>query len=280
MLDSLKDFSKDLRALRKLVLAENKTFIGKSTIQNEAERLGALWFSDHAPVLAELLSDQGEVISDYDAKFSSLLKLGSAATSRATTYTKVLDGVTKRFNEDFILPIQKLPKAKAIETPLDEMLAAIDDPSESVYLREARDCARYEFYRAAAVLGWCAAIDRVHRKIQDIGFDVFNTTSESLANRTKGRFKNFKKKQNVESLSELRKMVPDDVVLWIIEGMELIEANERDRLAGCFAIRNQSAHPGDAPITQWNLLHFFSDLKELVFENEAFAVSLPAAEAE
>jgi hypothetical protein len=37
-------------------------------------------------------------------------------------------------------------------------------------------------------------------------------------------------------------------------------------------MRCQSAHPGDAPITQFNLLSFFSDLDQIIFSNAKFKV--------
>jgi len=35
-------------------------------------------------------------------------------------------------------------------------------------------------------------------------------------------------------------------------------------------MRNQSAHPGDAPITPYNLMSFFSDIQQIVLENSKF----------
>jgi hypothetical protein len=77
--------------------------------------------------------------------------------------------------------------------------------------------------------------------------------------------------QNVNSISEIREVF-DTVVLWIIEGMALIDSNQHTRLRSCFDMRCQGAHPGDAPITQFNLLSFFSDLDQIVFSNAKFKV--------
>jgi hypothetical protein len=35
-------------------------------------------------------------------------------------------------------------------------------------------------------------------------------------------------------------------------------------------MRCQCAHPGDAPVTPYNLLSYFSDLNEIIFKNEKF----------
>jgi hypothetical protein len=62
----------------------------------------------------------------------------------------------------------------------------------------------------------------------------------------------------------------DAVILWIVEGMGLIDSNQHTRLASCFDMRNQAAHPGEAPSTEYNLLSFFSDIKEIVLANPKF----------
>lgn len=92
-----------------------------------------------------------------------------------------------------------------------------------------------------------------------------------MASQQTGRFKKFNKVQNVSSLSELREVF-DNVVLWVIEGMQLIDSNQHARLHGCFEMRCHSAHPGEAPITDYNLLSFFSDLEQIVFQNPKFAL--------
>ena len=74
-----------------------------------------------------------------------------------------------------------------------------------------------------------------------------------MASQTQGRFKRFNKPQNVASMSELQ-MVFDTDILWIIEGMGLIESNQHTRVRSCFDMRNHSAHPGEAPVTPHNLL--------------------------
>jgi len=75
--------------------------------------------------------------------------------------------------------------------------------------------------------------------------------------------------QNVLSLSEIRQVF-DTLILWIMEGMGLIDTNQHKRLRSCFDMRCQCAHPGDAPVTQYNLLSYFSDLNEIIFKNDKF----------
>jgi hypothetical protein len=92
-----------------------------------------------------------------------------------------------------------------------------------------------------------------------------------MASQQKGRFKKFNSVQNVTSLSEIREVF-DSVVLWIIEGMGLVDSNQHTRLRSYFDMRCHCAHPGEAPITPYNLMSFFSDLNEIVFNNPKFAL--------
>ncbi|MCX6164161.1 MAG: hypothetical protein NTU73_04760, partial [Ignavibacteriae bacterium] len=69
-----------------------------------------------------------------------------------------------------------------------------------------------------------------------------------------------------------KREVFDTVILWVIEGLGLIDCNQHTRLKGCFDLRCQCSHPGDAPVTEYNLLSFFSDLNEIVLRNPKFGI--------
>jgi hypothetical protein len=77
-------------------------------------------------------------------------------------------------------------------------------------------------------------------------------------------------------LSELREVFDNDM-LWVIEGMTLIDSNQHTRLRSCFDMRNQSAHPGEASITEYNLASVFSDIDQIVLSNTKFKTLHPAS---
>jgi hypothetical protein len=85
-----------------------------------------------------------------------------------------------------------------------------------------------------------------------------------------GRFKRFNKSFDVVSLSDLEATVFDNDLLWVLDYWNLIDANQHDRLQICFTMRNNAAHPGDAPITEQNLASAFSDIKNMVIDNPKF----------
>ena len=151
---------------------------------------------------------------------------------------------------------------------LSEYLDKLDS-DENEYLNEAIGCYRHGYLKAAIVLGWCATIDRIHKKIEAISFEQFNSKALELKNQKDGRFRRFNKSYNINSISELREVFDSDL-LWVIEGMGLIDINQHTRLSSCFDMRCHSGHPGEAPITKYNTVSFFSDIFEIVLVNDIF----------
>lgn len=268
--DALAKLQEDLRALARAVKAETASSIGRQSIRAAALRLGQSWFSDVRPAL-----DGGaipaEVLDRYGKGFERLVKI-SSPNNLKTSYLGTLEGLTKKFKAEILLPVQTAPPGPPREASVfDELFAGIGDADvDDAYLKEAVDCARAGFTRAAAVMGWCAAIARIHKTVERIGFAKFNVASASMASQTQGRFKKFSKAQNVTSLSELQLLVDTDI-LWILEGMGVIDSNQHTRLRSCFDLRNHSAHSGEAPVTPYNLLSFFSDIIEIVLKSPKFA---------
>jgi len=265
----LKAFLEELRALRREVKDERRERVSKKSIRNQAEQVASAWFNGIAKG-ATKYSFSAELIERYSTQCSRLIKL-TENNNLKTSYLDVLDKLTKHFRDDFILPIQRNEVRQTELSAFARFVINLSDADESAYFKEALDCSQNGFLRAAAVMGWSAAIDRVHRKIEQLGFAKFNTVSAQMASQPKGRFKNFNQRQNINSLSELREVF-DTVVLWIIEGMELIDSNQHTRLKSCFDMRCQCAHPGEAPITEYNLMSFFSDIQKIVLENGSFTL--------
>jgi hypothetical protein len=270
LLENLKSFHGRLTTLRKSLSSETAKTITKKPIRTEAEQIGTYWFSGLADELIAVTSLNDKLIQSYSDNFARLIKI-SAPSNLKSSYEEVLKSITKKFRDDLIIPIQKNPESPADESLLLKILDGLPNKEEDEYLKEAIKCATHGFYRASVVLGWCAAIDRIHRAIEKNGFPNFNVTSSSMASQTQGRFKRFNSPQNISSLSEVREVF-DTVILWVLEGMLYIDSNQHTRLKGCFDLRCQCAHPGDAPVTEYNLLSFFSDLNEIVLRNSKFDI--------
>ena len=270
MVEKLKQFLEDLKALRKDIRGEKVKQIAKKDLRNRAEQIGTRWYSELSPALTQNLGVSPDILEKYSEACGRLIAL-SSPNNLKKSYLQTLDSLIKPFRGELIVTAQKGASSTASLGLLHKILAGLPDPQENEYLQEAISCAQRGFFRAAVVLGWCTTIDRIHRRIEDLGFSKFNVTSVQMASQQKGRFKRFNSPQNVNSLSELREVF-DTVVLWVIEGMGMIDSNQHTRLKSCFDMRCQCAHPGKAPVTEYNLMSFFSDINEIVLQNPMFKV--------
>ncbi|WP_321894227.1 hypothetical protein [Paraburkholderia heleia] len=261
---------KRVKALRKLLKSETNPNVAKKSLRDEAAALGSTWHRDFAPMLKHALSP--ESLEIYNSQFTRLIKLSSPNNSRAS-YMTALDAIIKPFNDELLIPVQQGSLTGSVHSAFDAFFAGLSN-AESDYLAEAVACAKNGHLRAAAVLGWSAAIDRIHRVLEHKGLDKFNAMSQQMKGATVGRYKRFDKSQSVANLAELREVF-DTVILWVIEGMGMIDTNQHTRLLSCFDMRCHGAHPGEAPITQYNLMSFFSDLDQIIFVNDKF--KLPAS---
>lgn len=203
MVELLKSFLGDLKELRKNLKTEKVDRVAKKALRGRAESLGSQWFAEISPLLTSTAGFSAETIEKYSSACAHLIKL-SAPNNLRTSYLATLDTLIKGFRDELIIPAQQgLADGSAGRSQFDNFFTAVSDKEEDEYLAEALNCARAGYLKAAAVLGWCAAIDRIHRRIEKEGFSKFNVTSASLASKTKGRFKRFNKTQSVNSMSEL-----------------------------------------------------------------------------
>ena len=254
------------KQLRKDVRAESNARVFKSGLREEAAALGSEWHKSYVPNFKHSLSP--ELLGKYSVLYKKLIQL-SAPGSRREQYLEALDSIIKPFNDDVMIPSQQGSFIVAAPSSFDVFFSGLSSTEESDYLKEAVACAKDGHHRAAVVLGWSAAIDRIHRVIEHKGFRKFNEMSQQMSAASSGRYKKFNKAQNINSLAEMREVF-DSIILWVIEASEMIDTNQHTRLSSCFDMRCHGAHPGDAPITPYNLMSFFSDLDQIVFMNPTF----------
>jgi hypothetical protein len=263
------------KQLRKLLKEETNLNVSKKGLRDEAKALGSTWHKDFATPLKNSLRQAS--LDTYNNQFTRLIKL-SAPNNRVSSYLQALELIIKPFSDDILIPSQQGALGASSPTAFDTFFAELTNPDESAYLAEAIACAKQGHQRAAVVLGWSAAIDRIHRVLDHNGLDKFNALSQQMQAATTGRYKKFNKAQSVSSLAELREVF-DSVILWVIEAMGMIDTNQHTRLSSCFDMRCHGAHPGEAPITQFNLMSFFSDLDQIVFKNDKFKLPVSSGQS-
>jgi hypothetical protein len=245
-------------------------FITQKTTREKIQSITKKWFEEIEPIILQFGVSEATK-KKYHGLFTQLLEL-SLKTSWKKTYQNVIEEVLADFKPDIIIIVMKSAGQIFSVANLAKILENVTE-EEKEYLDEALGCARHGFLRGSMVLVWSAAVHRMQKVVEKLGFKEFNKKSEEMKCISDGRFKRFKKSFSVHSLSELRATVFDTDLLWVLEYWCLIDANQHDRLSICFTMRNNAAHPGEAPITEENLASAFSDLKNIIFDNPKFRLN-------
>jgi hypothetical protein len=226
------------------------------------------WFDVVRPAL-EKAHFAHDAIDSFSHRFEALLRASGGEPAK-TVFLGFVTDLLAPYRQQIVHQIE----IGSFTTTIGLSIAPYIDGlpiAEGDYLDEAQRCLSVEALRGCIVLGWCATIFRIHQKIQEIGFDRFTKATEEMHGKTTGRFKAYKKKYEVESLSDLQRVFDTDL-LFALEYLELIDSNQNVRLRHCFDMRNHSAHPGQAPITGENLYSFFSDITQIVLKSAKFEV--------
>lgn len=271
MLAQLVTFRDRLRNLRKAVATLSTKTVNRVDLRDEADALATEWVEHMRSPIEHKFKLPAQLIKETSDAMKRLHVL-SRPSNLKTSYLSTLDAVLKKFDDRFLLPIKQMSVELNTVFDLVKLVPTITNPAESEYIREAIDCANAGYRKAAVVLGWCAAIDRMQRKVLAAGLQKFNDTSTGLKNKTTGKFAKWNKEFKVTTLGELQTVFDTDLII-VLEGMELIDGNQSERLRTCFQYRNHSAHPGEAPIDDPHLVAFFTDIASIILQNPKFAVA-------
>jgi hypothetical protein len=267
LLISLRDLHERLASISRIIQVTTTVLLSPEVFNQEVDDAVRVWAEQLETDVVKF--GVGEAVcAKYRDGLKKLHSLSSKRNKRKS-HQRAVKALLGDFHSDLLQPVMFHGDADPSEA-IKQIIADIPYPDQKGYLEEALRCIEADCKRATAVLGWSAAMHHVHSKIEELGFDKFNTASVALAKKG-GRFKHFKGTAPLESISDLREM-PDRIILTILDGMELLESNQRQRLESCLDMRIQASHPGDADITMPNLESLFSDLSTLVFKNPKLAV--------
>lgn len=243
------------------------------SLLSDLQGVSSIWFDQVRPSLEAANFTAGFVASGTDVFDRLLREAKKRKPMKAALAALVAEGLSLYSDLIHNIEVSSFARPSSLSiTPFVEGLST----DEGEYLAEAQRCLDADALRGCIVLGWCATIARIQAKLAEIGYGKFSNATASMAAKTTGRFKFFKKKYDVESMSELQRVF-DTELLWVLEFLELIDGNQHERLRYCFEFRNNSAHPGLAPIKGPNLYSFYSDISEIVLKNEKFALNNTSA---
>jgi hypothetical protein len=232
------------------------------------QEVAKTWFDTVRPAL-EIASFAPDMVAHGSDVFERLLRQAKRKSSKSVLLELIAEG--GHVYKDIIHNIEITSFSSTTLLSIAPYIEGLTS-DEGEYLDEAQRCLTVNALRACVVLGWCATIARIHRKIEDIGYDRFSQVTVEMAGKTSGRFKFFTKKHSIASKSELQTVFDTDL-LWVLEYLELIDNNQHQRLRHCFEFRNNSAHPGLAAIKGPNLYSFYSDISEIILKNPKFALA-------
>ena len=270
-MDRLHSIEADLKEIRAVLKKTKATSRPNAAIKEKCKNISISWFNQIKPILSNSQIEKN-ILEHYDEQFNELLER-STSTSRAKAYLLLVSSILSNFKNE--LTLQKMKSFIPIQqfNHLEEILDDVSE-KEREYFAEARDCAQHNCFRAAVVLGWSAAVFRMQNIVEKKGFDEFNKKSKEMNVISEGRYKRFSKSFNIHNMSELQSTVFDNDLLWILEYWGLIDSNQRDRLGICAMMRNNAGHPGQATISYENVLSFYSDLRNYIFNNENFILKV------
>ena len=269
--EEIKFFRTKIVSLKKTIDSTGKRQIFGKHILRDIETLATLWFNSFESPLRHFYNVESTVIEQYHDAIGKLLEF-STMNPASSTVIALLQGIEKGINQDILVPVLKYQVEISKHGYYSNIL--VDKTGvELEYLKEAVQCADAGYFRAAIILGWAAAVDRLHQTIMKNGLDKFNNASLQMTALSTGRYKRFNKKFNIQNLSDLRMGVFDNDLLWVLEFLGFIDGSEHEKLQICFTMRNICAHPGEAKFSPENIGSFFSDLDSLVFRNQKFKLT-------
>lgn len=271
----LKEFRTSLHSLKKRCNNSPGKQVQSKSLLQELENYATTWFDEIEPTLRSTYHFADENLNIPRTTFGKILELSGGKPSKQIIL-EIIETLISSFHNELIVPVQKHNQVVSKFPSLENILPHVSG-LELDYLIEAFDCAKFGKHRASIILGWCAAVNRLHLYIQKEGFQKFNQASIQMFAIQSGRYKRFNKKFEIQNLADLRMSVFDNDLLWVLEFMGVIDGNQHERLEICFTIRNTCAHPGEATITDENVLSFFSDLDRLVFNNSKFVFEIEHA---
>jgi hypothetical protein len=206
---SLRELQDGLNSIWRIVETTRNVLLAPAIFGQEVDEVVRIWSEQVEKHVVKFGVDDA-VVTKYRDGLRRVHSLSSKRNKR-TSHQQALKELRADFHTDLLQPVMFHGGADPSEA-IKQIIADIPYPDQKGYLEEALRCIDADCKRAAAVLGWSAAMHHIHSKIEEIGFDKFNKKADEMAGQTKGRFKGFKSSAPVDSISDLRE-VPDRRIL-------------------------------------------------------------------
>jgi hypothetical protein len=205
-------------------------------------------------------------LDSYDVAMSGLLQATKQRT-RASSYRTRLKPFLQGFLENVVVPLIRYEgsPAQVAGRKLEAVFTGVLEAEEYPYVEEAARCSSVHCHRAAIILFWAAAMARMHRSIQRLGFAAFNSAVSAAALKKGPPYSRITKGLAIQSLPELQRTRDFDILAVGLElwSLDLQAFDELDRLLGT---RNSAAHPGMFQPLALDVQQFAGKLRQYVFD--------------
>lgn len=262
--DELEAFHERVRNLDDQLAKLSGAEVTRADIVAELSAVAKQWLK-MSTALAETGICDLETLHKIDDATKDILQ-STTTRARASAYQKKLALLLDPFIKSIVVPVIKYEGSpiQVAARQIKEVFSTHILEDEKAYLDEASRCITVDCYRAAIIMLWAAAISRLHRSIENVGFSAYNTAYATTIAKTGNPFNRVSKGATISSLPELQRVRDFDI---LVVGMELWKYDlqafgELDRLLGT---RNTYAHPGMAIPTILDVQQFASKIDTFIF---------------
>jgi hypothetical protein len=267
MVKETERFIVQLSELLSKVRANRSEFISKQGLRSKLGAISKKWlqeFTSHIRASGEI---EDTIINELDSTFERILTL-AGSNNRKTSYVKQLRDAIQVLQQSVLVPlIKSTPTTSLLDGITAKVLAQNLSVEQQTYLEEAFTAARAGCFKAATVMTWCAAIDRLRAFVLAKGLNVYSQTSTALKQNGTGFYKYFKNEVNITMENELQEIFDRNLII-VISGMNnALDINQAKALLGLFDRRNSSAHPSATVVDELLFASYLNELNTLVFAN-------------
>ncbi len=271
MVEQLERFLSSLAELQEAIKKNKSDFISRSALRGSVADCGKFWLGKlSTQIRGEGLIDD-QILNAIDEKIEKLLELTSN-NNRKNSYLGLLNALPKEIQKGVLVPIIK--KTKTAQNPLaasilSKIYSSLSSDEERKYFEEAARAAASECYKAATVMVWCAAIDRLRKVVEKLGLKNFNKTSKQLKARKTGYYKRFSKEFDISQTNELPEVFDKDLIT-VLSAMVNLDLNELAAIIHLFDVRNHCAHPSSYVMDELAYINYLNEVLKLVLSNPKF----------
>lgn len=266
MVEAVEQFLVEATDLLKDLRGNKSAYISKKKIRNKASQTSKKWLQHISPGLRGTTNLADDVLNSLDSKFERSIELANS-NNRKGTYIKLLSPLPKEIQRDVLIPLIKAtPGTSLLDGASAKVFSLTRSPEEKQYFEEAFRAAKAGCYKAATVMSWCAAVDRLQSVVKKHSLARFNQASKTLKAQTTGFYKWFSKEFNFTLDSDLQEVADKDLIT-VISGMVSLDHDVTRKIWVLLDTRNSCAHPSSYAIEELSFVHFTNEICNLVLGN-------------